>query len=180
MLTISLVVFIIFLELGSRQFMASESALSAPPILVCHLDYYPVDEEKITLISKLVDKHQNGEMISDLELYRAALSAPQEDMPGLNGIVCNEMIIVSDRLQGAARSYVIRHELEHVFQLVGLKPDCQDMELCATWVAAFEYPLGFVLTVISSLIEGYREFPSFREFLFSSWYIFKIYLLPNF
>jgi len=175
--TLLLAIFI-FLELGSSWYIRSTPSSSAPEILVCHLDYYPVNESKISILAELIQKHGNGEEITDYDLEASVILAPQEDLPGLNGIVCNGMIIVSSRLQGSARLYIIRHELEHVFQLEGLEPDCQDTELCATWAAAREYPQGFVFAIISSLREAYRISPSFWEFLFSSWYIFKVYLLP--
>jgi len=169
---------VIFLELGSSWYIRSTPSSSAPEILVCHLDYYPVSESKLSILAELVQKHENGKKITEYDLEASVILAPQEDLPGLNGIVCNGMIIVSSRLQGSARLYIIRHELEHVFQLEGLEPDCQDTELCATWAAAREYPQGFVFAIISSLREAYRISPSFWEFLFSSWYIFKVYLLP--
>ncbi len=177
-LIILLLALIIFLELGSSWYIRSHPSSSAPEILVCHLDYYPVVEGKLSILAELVQKHENGERITKDELDQVVILAPQVDMPGLNGIVCNGMIIVSSRLQGSARLYIIRHELEHVFQMEGLEPDCQDPELCATWVPAREFPLGFVDAILSSLREAYRISPSFWEFLFSSWYIFKVYLLP--
>ena len=169
---------VIFLEMGSRWYIQSNPSSSAPEILVCHTDYYPVIEKKIIYLDELIQKNQRGEKITSDDLERVAVLAPQVDMPSINGIVCNGMIIVSSRLQGAARTYVIRHELEHVFQMEGMRPDCQDTELCATWVAGLEFPLGFILAILSSLSEAYRISPSFWDFLFSSWYIFKVYLLP--
>jgi hypothetical protein len=180
MLAIILVTLVVFLELGSNWYIQSHPTSEAPPILVCHLDYYPVDQKKTESLAELLDKYKKGEKISTRELDQVALLASQGDMPGLNGIVCNGMIIVSDRLVGSARIYVIRHELEHIFQMEGLETDCQDDELCATWAAARVYPVGFIAAVISSLIEAYQETSSIWEFLFSSWYLFKIYLLPVF
>ncbi len=181
LLAILLVLFlssIIFLELGSSWYIRSHSSSSAPEILVCHTDYYPVIEKKLFYLDELIQKYQRGEKINQGDLEGIVVIAPQVDMPSLNGIVCNGMIIVSSRLQGSARFYVIRHELEHVFQMEGLRPNCQDTELCATYAAMLEYPLGFGLAGISSLKEAYRISPSFWEFLFSSWYVFKVYLLP--
>ncbi|MFV1949988.1 MAG: hypothetical protein ACC633_08685, partial [Anaerolineales bacterium] len=137
-LLILLLTVVIFLELGSSWYIRSTPSSSVPEILVCHLDYYPVSEGKLSTLAELVQKHENGEKIADYDLEGSVILAPQDDMPGLNGIVCNGMIIVSSRLQGSARLYVIRHELEHVFQMAGLEPDCQDTELCATWAAARE------------------------------------------
>jgi hypothetical protein len=170
---------LILLELGSRWYTSSGPDLEAPEILVCHTDYYPVNPEKVALLEDLVEKDQAGLKITSVELENAALIASEEDMIGLNGIVCNEMIIVSSRLKGAALSYVIRHELEHIYQMAGLRPDCEDWELCATWIAAAEYPGGFIATIISSLVEAYRLSDSIWEFLFSSWSIFKLYLIPG-
>jgi len=169
---------IIFLELGSQWYIRTGPSTPAPAILVCHLDYYPVQEQKVSFLEDLVQKHIRGERIQPGELEAAAVLAAPEDMPGLNGILCNGMIIISSQVPDPALSYVIRHELEHVFQMEGLRPDCQDWELCATWAAALEYPQGFLTTVIYSLGESYRISPSFWDFLFGSWYIFKVYLLP--
>ena len=181
LLVILLILFltsIIFLELGSSWYIRSNPSSSAPEILVCHTDYYPVNEKKLFYLDELIQKYQRGEKINQDELEGIVVLAPQVDMPSLNGIVCNGMIIVSSRLKGAARLYIIRHELEHVFQMEGLRPNCQDTELCATYAATLDYPLGFGLAIISSLKEAYRISPSFWEFLFSSWYVFKVYLLP--
>ena len=181
MLIIPLVItlfLIFFLELGSSWYIRSNPTSSAPEILVCHLDYYPVQEDILSLLNELVQKQERGEEITEHDLENVVVLAPQEDMPSLNGIVCNGMIIVSSRLQGPARLYIIRHELEHVFQLEGLRQDCQDTELCATWVGILEYPYGFISAVISSLWEAYRISPTIWDFIFSSWYVFKVYLLP--
>ncbi len=169
---------ILFLELGSRLYREPEGDFPAPEWVVCDLERYPPDEGKQLVIQELVDKKARGEKITREDLYRALISAPQDQMPNLNGIVCNQMIFVSSRLPESARYYVARHELEHVFQLEGMDPDCQDWELCATWAAAWEFPLGLLRTITSSLREAYRISPSLWSFLFSSWRVFKFTLLP--
>ena len=112
------------------------------------------------------------------QLEEVLIDVPLEDMPYMNGVFCNGMVYVSQRLSPSSRLYVARHELEHYFQSQGVVGDCEDWELCATWVAAREYPWGFITTITSSLKEAYRLSPSFWDFLFSSWKLFKIYLLP--
>ncbi len=178
LLLMLVVVGIIFLDLGSNWYIRSTPTSTAPEILVCHLDYYPRNEAKIQLLAELVRNFEGGVKIENDALDQVVVLAPQADMPGLNGIVCNGMIIVSSRLEGPARYYVIRHELEHVFQMEGLRAGCQDWELCATWAAVPEHPVGFILAIISSLQEAYRLSPTVWDFLFSSWYVFKVYFLP--
>ena len=95
----------------------------------------------------------------------------------MNGVFCSGMVFVSQRLSPSARRYVARHELEHFFQLEGLDNDCEDWELCATWRPAKEYPWGFITTITSSLWESAHS-GSIWDFLFGSWEIFKVYLLP--
>ena len=171
--------FLVFLELGSRWYISTTPSQELPPSLICDQNYYPIQEEKIQLLEEIVQKHLQGEPITAQELEGVALLAPQEDMPALNGIFCSGMIIVSSRLEGPARTYVIRHELEHVYQDRGLRPGCSDPEFCATWAAAWEYPRGFLAAIRSSGQEAYRLSPSTLEFLFSSWHIFKVYFLPG-
>jgi len=191
---------VLFLEAGSRWYREPEGDFPAPEravcdldrypldegktlviqelVGVCDLDRYPLDEGKTLVIQELVGKKARGEKITREDLDRALISAPQDDMPGLNGVVCNQMIFVSSRLPESARYYVARHELEHVFQQQGMDGDCQDWELCATWAAAWEFPLGLLRTITSSLREAYRISPSLWSFLFSSWRVFKLTLLP--
>ena len=169
---------ILFLELGSRWYREPGQDFPAPEWAVCDLDRYPLDEGKTLVIQELVGKKVQREKITREDLDLALISAPQYDMPGLNGVVCNQMIFVSSRLPESARYYVTRHELEHVFQQHGMDGDCQDWELCATWAAAWEFPLGLLRTITSSLREAYRISPSLWSFLFGSWRIFKFTLLP--
>ena len=169
---------ILFLELGSRWYREPEGDFPAPERAVCDLDRYPLNEGKTLVIQELVGKKARGEKITREDLDRALISAPQDQMPYLNGVVCNQMIFVSSRLPESARYYVARHELEHVFQQQGMDNDCQDWELCATWAAAWEFPLGLLRTISSSLREAYRISPSLWSFLFSSWRVFKFTLLP--
>ena len=169
---------ILFLELGSRLYREPDQDYTAPEWVVCDLDRYPQEASKLIVIQELVGKKVQGEKITREDLDRASIYAPQEHMPGLNGVVCNQMIFVSSRLPESARYYVARHELEHVFQQQGMDGDCQDWELCATWAAAWEFPLGLLRTITSSLREAYRISPSLWSFLFSSWRVFKFTLLP--
>ena len=173
-----LVFMILFLELGSRLYREPDQNFPTFEWAVCDLDRYPQDEGKLVVIQELVGKKARGEKITREDLDRALISAPQDQMPNLNGVVCNQMIFISSRLPESARYYVARHELEHVFQQHGMDGDCQDWELCATWAAAWEFPLGLLRTITSSLREAYRISPSLWSFLFSSWRVFKFTLLP--
>lgn len=173
-----LVLLILFLEVGSRFYREPAHNSGSALWVICDLNQYPPDEEKQVAILELVGKKTRGEKITRQDLDRGLISAPQEHMPIANGIVCNQMIFVSSRLPESARYYVARHELEHVFQQHGVGGDCQDFELCASWAAGWEFPLGLLRTITSSLREAYRISPSFWSFLFSSWRVFKMTLLP--
>lgn len=169
---------ILFLELGSRLYYEDETEVfTLPPAAVCDPVRYPPDPAKLAALEELLDVRLEGRRINPQELERALVPVPQEDMPGLNGVFCSGMVIVSQRLSPSARLYVARHELEHYFQIEGLDGDCQDWELCATWGAAREYPWGFITTISSSLWASARS-GSIWDFLFGSWEIFKVYLLP--
>jgi hypothetical protein len=169
---------ILFLELGSRLYYADGKDLFAlPPAAVCDPAQYPPDLARLAALEDLLDVRHQGRRITPQELEDVLVEAPQEDMPGMNGVFCSGMVIVSKRLSPSARLYVARHELEHYFQMEGLDGGCQDWELCATWGAAREYPWGFITTISSSLWESARS-TSIWNFLFGSWEIFKVYLLP--
>ena len=171
--------FILFLELGSRLYYEGDlETISIPPAAVCDPVVYPPDPEKLAALESLLEVRRQGSRITPEQLEGVLVAAPQDDLPYRNGVFCNGMVYISQRLSPAARRYVARHELEHYFQFQGLDEDCQDWELCATWGAAREYPWGFLITISSSLLESLRSSPSLWDFLFGSWKIFKIYLLP--
>lgn len=170
---------ILFLEIGSRLYYGGvPDKISLPPAVVCDPAIYPPDPEKAAALESLLEVRRQGMRITPSQLEEILIAVPQEDMPSMNGVFCNEMVYISQRLSSSARRYVARHELEHYFQFQGLDEDCQDWELCATWRAAREYPWGLLTTITSSLRESLRLSPSFWDFLFGSWTIFKIYLLP--
>ena len=170
---------VFFLELGSRwYFDGVPETVSLPPAVVCDPDIYPPDPEKLAALDSLLEVRRQGRRITPDELEGALVAAPQADLPYRNGVFCNGMVYISQRLAAPARRYVARHELEHYFQYQGLDGGCQDWELCATWEAAREYPWGFLTTITSSLWASFRNSPSVWDFLFGSWTIFKIYLLP--
>ena len=177
-LMITLVGGILFLELGSRLYYEDGVDLfTLPPAAVCDPTQYPPDPARLAALEDLLEVSRQGRRVTREELEDVLVPAPQEDMPSMNGVFCGGMVIVSQRLSPSARYYVARHELEHYFQIQGLKADCQDWELCATWGAAREYPWGFITTISSSLWESARS-TSIWNFLFGSWEIFKVYLLP--
>jgi len=174
-----LVSFFLFLEIGSRVYYERDpEEISLAPAPVCDPAVYPPDTEKLAALESLLEDRQQGNRIKPDQLESVLVAAPQEDLPSRNGVFCNGMVYISQRLAPSARSYVARHELEHYFQFQGLDEDCQDWELCATWAAARDYPWGFLTTITSSLVEAFRLSPSIWDFLFGSWTIFKIYLLP--
>jgi hypothetical protein len=174
-----LVSFILFLEIGSRLYYDGvPEAISLPPAVVCDPAVYPPNSKKLAALERLQSVYLQGTRITPAQLEEILVAAPQEDMPNMNGVFCNGMVYVSQRLSPSARYYVARHELEHYFQIQGIDEDCQDWELCATWEAAREYPWGFVTTITSSLWESFRLSSSLGDFLFGAWTIFKIYLLP--
>lgn len=170
---------VIYLEFGSQRYVQDMPPRQRPPIAVCNAARYPVNQGKQAAIDELVEKRRAGESITRADLDRAIILINQEEMQGINGVYCNELIYVSSRLPRLARYYVARHELEHAFQHFGAADPCQNDELCANWIAGREYPLGLVQTITSSLAAAYKLYPSFQEFLFGSWGIFKCYFLPG-
>jgi hypothetical protein len=181
-LLISLIGGILFLELGSLWYFdgvpAAEVTISLPPAAVCDPTIYPPDPEKLAALESALEVRRQGRRITPDELEGVLVAAPQADLPYRNGVFCNGMVYISQRLSPPARRYVARHELEHYFQFQGLDGGCQDWELCANWEAAREYPWGLLTTITSSLVEAFRLSPSFWDFLFNAWFAFKFYFLP--
>ncbi len=171
--------FVSYLEIGSQRYTRDMPVRARGPIAVCDTARYAVDPDKQAAIDHLVEKRRAGEPITRTDLDRAMIVIKQEEMRGINGVYCSELIFVSSRLPGPARYYVARHELEHAFQHFGAADPCQDDELCANWIAGREYPLGLLQTITSSLAAATKLYPSFQEFLFGSWAIFKFYFLPG-
>jgi hypothetical protein len=171
-----LILFILFLEIGSRYYKCPYVE-QCPSILVCDPVYYPIDESKSRLMQEIVESKRWGLDPSTEDLERVITVVPDADMPGVNGVACGG-IFVREGLGREGRRIVARHELQHIFQQNGLDENCGKWEFCATFVAAMAYPQGFVETVISSLAISLKESPTFWCFLFGSWEIFKAYLLP--
>jgi hypothetical protein len=172
-----LILFIVFLEIGSRVYQCPYTA-QCPIILVCDPSFYLIDEEKGRLMQDLIESRGLDIDPSTEDLERVMTVAPEKDMAGVNGVACGGGIFVRESLGREGRRFVARHELEHIFQQNGFGGNCSKWEFCATLVAAMAYPQGFVETVISSLVISLKESPTFWCFLFGSWEIFKAYLLP--
>lgn len=171
-------IFISYLENG-RYNNSCEKEYYSTRVVVCELIYYPTDHNKLNIIRKLIKKKENGLNPTPDELLSAVTFAPYQYMEGLNGIFCNDNIIISDKLSKEAKLFVSRHELEHAFQWAGVADYCtRGSENCAVISAATEYPSGFIETVVSSLITAYNEMPDKQCFLFSSWDVFRTYILP--
>jgi hypothetical protein len=168
---------ILALEISSRRLNPTQEPPRPPEFLACDTNRYPPDQEKIDFLAVLVEKQLQGLPITQEDLDRSMYLVPNHDMVGINGLFCNGMIYISDRLKQGARYYVARHELEHVFQAQGLSGDCGDQESCAHWTAAKEYPLGLIQTVVSSIVGAYRLSPSLWAFLVNNWVMFKFYFL---
>jgi hypothetical protein len=175
--TLVLGVLILALEISSRRLNPTQEPPRPPEFLACDTNRYPPDQEKIDFLAVLVEKQLQGLPITQEDLDRSMYLVPNHDMVGINGLFCNGMIYISDRLKQGARYYVARHELEHVFQAQGLSGDCGDQESCAHWTAAKEYPLGLIQTVVSSIVGAYRLSPSLWAFLVNNWVMFKFYFL---
>lgn len=176
-LILLLLIFILTLEIGIRNYPPPAEPPKERVFIACDSNLYPPDPAKLTLLEKLVEKRRQNIIPSKEELENAMYLVPNRDMIGINGVYCNEMIFVSERLPTVARYYVARHELEHLFQAAGVAGDYQDHELSANWVAASEYPLGLFQTVVSSLVGSYQLSPSFWVFLLNGWHLFKFYFL---
>jgi hypothetical protein len=171
-------VFILYLEEGSRSHYC-EVGTCAPPPKVCNPDHYPINNNVINEIARLVDMKSSGIEPDRGELMHAVILAPYSDMIGANGVYCNGMIFVRENLGAAGQAFVARHELSHAFQSAHVEGDCStNYENCATLIAAGQFPVGFVETVISSLALSYKETKDKQCFLFGSWKIFRYYILP--
>ncbi len=173
----SCAVFFAYLENGSNNYFC-EAGSRDIQIKVCNTNYYPVNGKKVKILNELIEQKAAGINPDRTELMSAVIFAPYEDMPGLNGVFCNNNIIVRSDLGEEGKSFVARHELDHVFQWAYVGNDCTRSEFCATMNAAMEYPSGFIETIISSLIVSYKETPDKQCFLFTSWKIFRVYILP--
>ena len=176
-ITLVLGVLILALEISTRRLNPSQEPPRPPKFLACDTTRYPPDQEKIAFLAVLVEKQLQGLPITQEDLDRSMYLVPNHDMVGINGLFCNGMIIISERLPIGARYYVARHELEHLFQSAGVAADYQDMEFSAHWVATREFPLGLIHTVISSLVGAYQLSPSTWAFLVNIWVMFKFYFL---
>jgi hypothetical protein len=170
-------VFLLYLENGRNNYSCA-AELSSRRILVCDPNIYPANAGKSEGIKSLIQKKAGGINPTPEELLSVAIFAPYKDMEGLNGVYCNENIIVRDNLNENAKLFVARHELDHAFQWAGVADNCPNAENCAVMSAAAEYPIGFVDLVVSSLAVAYNDIPDKQCFLFSSWHVFRTYILP--
>ncbi|MBI5953610.1 MAG: hypothetical protein HY865_18300 [Chloroflexi bacterium] len=167
-----------FLEIGSRYYKCPVTDWHHQDVLVCDTNYYPVNQNRIYAVQSIIKQKQQNMEPSREDIDQAVNLTKYEDMPGLNGIVCEDgMIFVRDNLSSEGKYFVARHELEHVFIGNGLNKDCVKEEYCATMSAVKNYPLGFVETVLSSLYISSQEAPTVWCFIFSSWNIFRVYVL---
>jgi hypothetical protein len=130
------------------------------------------------IITKLIQMKGKGLNPTREELLSAVTFVQSKDMEGVNGVFCNNSIYIRNNLSNEAKLFVSRHELDHAFQRAGLENDCSQTEYCAVKYAAIEYPIGFLETIISSLITAYNDMPDKQCFLFSSWDIFRTYIMP--
>ena len=169
---------ILFLELGSRYYQCL-SLDQSTETRACNLSNYPVDENKIQIIRELVERELQGNKPTRDDLIKAVIFVDYKEIYGLNGAACNGMVFVRDNLPDEGKLFVARHELEHIFQDYGINHGCNegDYERCATREAAKEYPIGFIETIVSSLILSFQESSTIWCSLFGSWYIFTHFVL---
>ena len=176
--TVFIIVVVAFLDTGSRYYKCPVTDQQPRNVLVCNLNYYSVNQNKIQTIQTIIELKQQGIEPSREDLDQAINSVKYEDMPGLNGIVCgSDMIFVRDNLSDEGKYFVARHELEHVFIRNGMNKECNKEEYCATMSAAKIYPVGSIETILSSLYISVQESPTVWCFLFGSWNIFRAYIL---
>jgi hypothetical protein len=176
--TISLVVSIMFLEIGSQYYQCPDTGQNNADVLACHSSHYPVDPEQMQMIQALSEAQRQGTEASKKELDQIINLVKYEEMGGLNGVACgNGMLFVRDNLSEEAKYFVARHELEHAFRWKGVNLECSKEEYCATMIAAKIYPVGFIETILSSLYLSASESPTVWCFLFGSWRIFREYIL---
>ena len=177
--TLFTIVAIAFLETGSRYYKCPATDQLSQNVLVCDLNHYSINQNKIQTIQRLIELKQQGIEPSREDLDQAINLVKYQDMYGLNGVSCGDgMIFVRDNLGGDGKYFVARHELEHVFRQNGIDNGCKEEEYCATISAVKVYPVGFVETIVSSLYTALRESPTIWCFLFGSWRIFRTYIFP--
>ena len=93
---------ILALEISSQRIHASQKSHPAPAYLACDPILNPPDQDKITFLTALGEKHREGISITRDDLDQALILVPAGDMVGLNGVYCNGMIFISDRLKQGA------------------------------------------------------------------------------
>lgn len=171
--------FIVFLEIGSKNYVCPITEQDVSEALVCNPNSYPVDQAKARAIQVLFESKRQGREPSREDLDRVINLVSAADMPGLNGVECgNGMIFIRDNLGNEARYFVARHELEHAFRSLGMSRECSKEEYCATISAARVYPVGFIETIFASLYASFKASPTVWCFLFGSWKIFRSYIFP--
>ena len=176
--TVSFVVAVSFLEIGSRYYECPSTDCDCSGTLVCDPKHYPINQEKVQTIQGLVElKRQDTEPARE-DLDQIINLVEFEEIYGMNGVLCGSgMVFVRDNLGSEGRYYVARHELEHLFLRNGINTDCNDKEQCAMLNAAKVYPVGFVKTILSSVYLSAKESPTIWCFLFGSWRIFRAHIL---
>jgi len=170
-------IFIFYLEEGSKTYVCEVEKRSCY-LKVCDTQYYPIDQNKIKKINELIELKNADIEPSRIQLMEAITIAPYSDMEGVNGVFCNNSIFVRDNLSYEGQLFVARHELSHAFQSALLGESCTNNESCATINSAISYPMGFIETVISSLVISFNDSTDKQCFLFGSWKIFRYYILP--
>lgn len=143
----------------------------------CDTELYTNDIENQKLVAVLKNKQVQGIIPTAEELDKVVFEVDREVIGGNNSIACNGAAFVSNDLPKQAKLFVKRHELEHIFQDLLHRQD-KNPEFSANLAAAKEYPVGFVVTTVFSIIKSRDSYPSFTCYVIGLWKIFKIYFLP--
>ena len=167
------------LEVLDRGGYCPSSALLAPPLACAQVKAYP-DVTRSSLWATVLERRRHGKLPSREETFHLVILVPRQQIAGYNGLACNGHAFVSDDLPPAAREFVARHELEHLFQHdLHLHP--HNLEWAANRAAFRAQPWGGIQTTFLSATYRLRHKPddlSWPCAFVSLWRVFKQYFLP--
>jgi hypothetical protein len=174
--TAVLIMSITGLEIATRTCSCKDKvAPDFMQIKICEQEEAVYDIEELTILENLRSDRAEGIPVSKATYREAMDMLVAEIDPALlgpaAGMVCG-IAYVRNSLPDQAKLYVKRHEFEHLLQ----DPSMENSEMAAHYVAAKEYPIGLVQTIVYSLWETKNEL-NWCCFFVSSWAIFKFYFL---
>lgn len=167
---IVLIVAAIFLEFFGKQYQCRANIPTSRDSVQSLI--FPQTPSRI---QEVIKRRKAGEEIAIKEyqelMEEFVLEVNPDVIPGLNGVVRNNIGYVRNDLPQEAKKYVKRHELEHLLDGGG--------EFEANIAAAKEYPLGLIETILFSIKDRSKYYDSNICYLVSLWKTFKVYFFPH-